>query len=153
MKHKLTYSTIDVLMADPDTPTPAAKQVHQLTRMWQGLRALELESTPRIEDWIVVSDAVNLMETLVKMGKVQDTNDSLTDAMKVLEEAGRRNEAGYALRLSGAGIQIIRGVLEDYAEALEQLPHRTMIVAHRKTEQHMFDILNGKLNINDTRFV
>jgi uncharacterized protein YyaL (SSP411 family) len=153
VKRKLTYSTMDVLMASPDHPTPEPNRRHQLTRMWQGLHALEVEPNPTIDDWVVVSDAVNLMETLVKMGRVADEQDALTDAMAVLEEAGRRNEAGHALRLSGKGIQIIRGILEDYASALEQLPHRTMVVAHRMTEKHMHDILDGKLSINDVRFV
>ena len=86
------------------------------------------------------------------MGWVEDPDKILTDAMKAMAEAGRRHQEGHALRLSGKGIQTIRGVLEDYASALEQLPYRVMVVAHRKTEQRLHEILDGKVQPHDVRF-
>lgn len=153
MKRKLTYSTMDVLMASPDNPMPQFKRNHQLTRMWQGLHELEKAPAPTIGDWTVVSDAINMMETLLVMGWVQDPDDTLTEAMKAMAEAGRRYQEGHALRLTGQGIQTIRGILEDYADVLEQLSHRVMVVAHRKTEQRLHEILDGKLQPHDVRFV
>jgi uncharacterized protein YyaL (SSP411 family) len=152
MKRKLTYSNMDVLMADPDNPTPEFKRQYQLTRMWQGLHALETADKPTIDDWTVVSDAINMMETLLGMGWVQDPDNTLTDAMEAMSEAGRRHQGGHALRLTGKGMQVIRGILEDYASALEQLSHRVMLVAHRKTEQRLHEILDGKVQSHDVRF-
>jgi hypothetical protein len=152
MKRKLTYSQMDVLMASPDNPTPEFKRNHQLTRMWQGLHELETAAKPTKEDCAVVSDAINMMETLLGMGWVEDPDDTLTEAMEAMVEAGRRHEQGHPLRLSGKGIQTIRGVLEDYASALEQLSYRVMVVAHRKTEQRLHEILDGKLKPHDVRF-
>jgi uncharacterized protein YyaL (SSP411 family) len=151
MKRKLTYSQMDVIMADPVQPTPAFKRNHQLTRMWQGLHELETSSKPTVRDWTVVSDAINMMETLLGMGWVQDPDNTLTEAMEAMSEAGRRHQEGHALRLSGQGIQTIRGILEDYASALEQLPHRVMLAAHRRTEQRLHEILNGKVQPHDVR--
>jgi len=153
VKRKLTYSQMDVLMASPDNPTPEFRRNHQLTRMWQGLHELETSPAPTINDWTVVSDAVNMMETLLVMGWVQDPDDTLTAAMGAMAEAGRRHQEGHALRLTGQGMQIIRGILEDYADALEQLSHRVMVVAHRKTEQRLHEILDGKVQPHDVRFV
>jgi uncharacterized protein YyaL (SSP411 family) len=153
MKRKLTYSNMDVLMADPDNPTPEFKRNHQLTRMWQGLHALETSAEPTLDDWTVVSDAINMMETLLGMGWVQDPDDTLTEAMGAMAEAGRRHQEGHALRLSGKGIQTIRGILEDYASALEQLSYRVMIVAHRRTEKRLHEILDGKVQPHDVRFI
>lgn len=149
MKRKLTYSQMDVLMASPDHPTPESKRNYQLTRMWQGLHELETAALPTITDWKVVSDVINMMETLLGMGWVQDPDDTLTDAMGAMEEAGRRYQKGNVLRLTGQGMQTIRGILEDYASALEHLPHRVIVSAHRKTEQRLHEILDGKAQPHD----
>ena len=61
-----TYGLLDTLFARPDAPMPEEKRRHQLTRMYGGLHALETAPAPTPDDWRVVSDAVNLMETLVK---------------------------------------------------------------------------------------
>ncbi|MFM9880675.1 MAG: hypothetical protein ACKVOO_09745, partial [Burkholderiaceae bacterium] len=114
-----TYTLMHELMAQPVHPMPEAKRLHQLTVMWQGLRAIETEAAPTRNDWRVVSDAVNLLETLVGMGEAQDASGLLQDAVAALAEAARRHlHAGQPLRLSGQGIQTVRAVLEDYAAAL-----------------------------------
>ncbi len=59
------YSLMDELMASGTEPMPKAKQRYQLTRMYEGLRAMETAPEPTVDDWRVVSDAVNLMETLI----------------------------------------------------------------------------------------
>lgn len=139
-----TYTMMDEIMASPTQPMPAERRRHQLTRMWQGLRAMEAEAQPSPEDWAVVSDAVNLLETLVDMGEVSDASSMLADAVAALAQAGQRHLAGERLGLSGSGIQTIRAVLEDYADALEQLSARTMVRCHRLTEQRNREILAGR---------
>ena len=42
------------------------------------------------------------------------------------------------------GTRTLRAVLEDYAELLGTLPHRTAIRAHRLTERRVWDVLDGK---------
>lgn len=145
-----TYSMVDVLLASPTEPMPAAKRVHQLTRMWQGLAAIERGQAPTIDDWRICSDAVNLMETLICELKVcQDSSGLLDDATAALASAGRRHRDQLPIRLNAAGIQAVRAVLEDYAELLEQLPARTVIQAHRLTEQRIREILAGRKRPKD----
>ena len=144
-----TYSMLDAMLASPTEPMNEKQRRHQLTRMWSGLAALETSAEPTRDDWAVCSDAVNLMETLIEGGRVEDTNNLLFDAMSALAQAGQRSFAGKPIRLDGAGIQAVRGLLEDYAMVLESLPARTMIHCHRLTEQRLQGILKGRKHDHD----
>ncbi len=151
MKYKLTYSMLDVMMSSPDRPMKESARVHQLTRMWGGLAALETAETPTQADWIAVSDAVNMMETLVEMGFAEDKDNLIEEAVLILKATAERYKNGTQLRLTGAGIQLIRGLLEDYAYLTENLDERTMVHAHRKTEMRIQDILHGRGKEKDVR--
>ncbi len=153
MKRKLFYSHLDVLMADPVKPTPEFKRTYQLTRMWQGLHTLETTTTGTVDDWSVVSDAINIMETLLEMGWLADPDNLLEESMQAMSNAGHRHQDGQPLQLTKEEGNVIHGLLEDYASALEQLPYRVMITAHRKTQQRIHEILDGKLRPQDVKFV
>ncbi len=144
-----TYSKIDMLMASPIAPMPERLRLHQLTVMWQGLRSIETAAEPTTNDWRVCSDAVNLMETLVTQGVVEDGSGLLNDAIAALAMAGRRHVAGGHIRLDASGIQAVRAVLEDYAAMVAVLPHRTMVRCHRDTEARIRDIMAGKRQAHD----
>lgn len=144
------YTMLDEMMASPTEPLAAEKRQYQLLRMYEGLRSLETAPEPSTEDWRLVSDAVNLMETLVLEMKVcEDASGLLMDAITALAKAGQRSKAGGVIRLDGAGMQALRAVLSDYADLLEMLPARTMVRCHRLTEKRIHDILQGKLRPHD----
>jgi len=157
------YSLIDVMMASPTEPLPESHRVHQLTRMHSGLDAMEKAPQPTTDDWRVVSDAVNIMETLVTNGpwpdcsgelvEITDSSGLLQDAVTAMALAGKRHKAGGNIRLDGAGIQAVRGVLADYSDMLEALPARTMIKAHRETERRLHEILSGKKRPHDVEIM
>ena len=139
----------DAMLASPTEPMTEKQRRHQLLRMWTGLAALEAASHPTRDDWAVCSDAVNLMETLIKEGHIEDYSNLLFDAMKALAEAGQRSFAGKEIRLDGKGMQAVRALLEDYAMVLEALPARTMIHCHRLTEKRLQEILKGHKQSHD----
>jgi len=144
------YTIMDEMMASPTEPLPAAYRTHQLTRMYQGLHSMETAPAPTTDDWRVVSDAVNLMETLVVEMKVcEDSSGLLMDAITALALAGKRNRAGGSIRMDGAGIQAVRAILSDYAELLDVLSARTMIRCHRLTEKRLHELLDGKRRPHD----
>lgn len=144
------YTIMDEMMASPTEPLPAEYRTHQLTRMYEGLSAMETAPAPTTDDWRVVSDAVNLMETLVAEMKVcEDTGGLLMDAITALAVAGRRNMAGGTIRMDGAGIQAVRAILSDYADLLDVLPARVMIRCHRLTEKRLHDMLDGRRRPHD----
>lgn len=147
------YSHWDILLASPVDPLPQSHRIHQLTRMYEGLHALETAPEPTTDDWRVCSDAVNLMETLVEMQVVEDSSGLLMDAITALAMAGKRHVAGNAIRLGAPGIKAVRAVLEDYAAVLEQVPARTMLMAHRATEKRIHDILRGRKEPHDVEVI
>jgi len=154
-RRRPTYTHWDELMASNVHPTPEDKRRHQLTRMWQGLRALEQDAAPTPEDWRVVSDAVNLLETMVvDMRVAEDASGLLPDAVRALALAGARHvDEGKPLRLTGADIPVLRAVLEDYAALLDALPARTMVRAHLLTERRIWDVLDGRGRAHGVRVV
>lgn len=157
------YTLFDVVLASPTQPLPEELRRHQLTRMHGGLESMEKAPAPTTDDWRVVSDAVNLMETLVINGPwrdcdgdpvdVTDANGLLQDAVTAMAMAGKRHKNGGNIRLDGAGIQAVRAVLEDYSDMLEVLPARTMIKAHRETERRIHEILAGKKKPHDVEIM
>lgn len=147
------YSLLDVMTASPIQPLQQSTRTSQLLRMWDGLAQLETAENPAPDNWRVCADAVNLLETLVEMGEVQDSSGLLVNAVTAMGEAGERAMNGGVIRLSGLGIQAIRAVLEDYAEVLGLLPARIMILAHRKTEKRIREIYQGKGRAHDVQVV
>jgi len=144
------YTIMDEMMASPTEPLPVAHRTHQLTMMYQGLHAMETAPAPTLDDWRVVSDAINLMETLVVEMKVcEDSSGLLMDSITALALAGKRNRAGGTIRMDGAGIQAVRSILSDYAELLNMLPARTMYRCHRLTEKRLHDLLDDKRRPHD----
>lgn len=150
---RFIYTLIDELCASPTRPLSEVKRTSQLAAMWSGLAALETGANPCRNDWAVCSDAVNLLETLVIDGHVEDSQGLLPDAITALAEAGKRSIKGLPLRLSGLGMQAVRAVLEDYSAMIEQLPARTMIRAHRLTERRIHGIHSGKKQAHDVEVV
>lgn len=150
-----TYGLLDTLFARPDAPMPEEKRRHQLTRMYGGLHSLETAPAPAPDDWRVVSDAVNLMETLVKdMRLCEDPGGLLEDAVAALAIAGARHlETGAPIRLDGPGIQAVRAVLASYAEVLETLSARAMTECHRLTEIRILQINAGHKQAHDVQIV
>lgn len=150
-----TYTLLDVIGASATMPMPEHKRRHQLTRMWMGLAALERDPQPSLDDWRVCSDAANLLETLVlELQVLRDERGLLDEAIAELAAAGRRHlSAGAPIRLSATGIQAVRAILEDYAAALEVLPERTVITAHRMTERRITEILTGKRRPRDVEVI
>ena len=112
--HFTPYSVLDELMASDSQPLPAEKRTYQLMRMRQGLDDLMHAATPGADSWRVLSDAVNLLETLVLEGEapqrdaagrivgshwrdcdgdaveVRDSSGLLLDAIAAMTKAGQR---------------------------------------------------------------
>ena len=159
------YSLVHELFASDSAPMPAHTRRHQLTRMADALNEMMHAPRPGNGSWRVISDAVNLLETLVLCGEapvkdlatgktiashwrgcdgnpveVGDSSGLLLDAITAMGKAGERAFNGQPMRLDGPGLQAVRAVLEDYQTALECLPARTMVRCHRMTEKRIREI-------------
>ena len=154
MKKRLpTYSKLQVLMASPTEPMPPKLRDHHLHMVYTSLAALEKAESPTTDDWRICSDAVNLMETLIEMGHIQDADGLLSDAITALALAGKRNLAGGKIRLDGEGIKAMRSIIQDYEMCITELPHRVMMECHRRTEQRVREILAGRKRPHDVEVV
>lgn len=144
-----TYSMLDAMMASHTEPLPIEKRMFQLQVMWDSLDRLQTAPNPTKDDWKAVANAINMMEALRDLGAVEDPDNAIDDAKQAMGNAGIRSLDGKPIRLDGRGLTLIRGILEDYCEALEALPARTVISAHRYAEKRIGAILRGKKRQTD----
>jgi hypothetical protein len=91
-------------------------------------KALEnCKTKPSVRDIAVLSTAVDLMNTLCDMGFLEDNQKALEDAMVALMQDN----------FNDIEVRMFEGILEDYQMVMDNLPARTMITAHRKTETRL----------------
>lgn len=144
-----TYSMLDAMMASPTEPLSITQRMYQLTLMWEAMDNITKSPNPTIQDWTRVADGLNMMEALRDLGAVEDPDNALEEAMEAMGRSGMKSLDGKNIRLDGKSITLIRGILQDYCDALEALPARTVISAHRYAEKRIKTILKGKKRKHD----
>lgn len=159
------YTMMDELMAAPHQPLPEAKRVSHMRNINKALNALISAESPTTDDWRVVSDVVNMIETLTThagghwpdcdgdLVHMQDETGLLMQAITAMAMAGKRHMEGGKIRLDGPGISALRAIVESYEDIITLVPERTMIKCHRLTERRMQDILNGRKKAHDIELV
>ncbi len=147
--YRPTYSLLDVLSASPSQPMPVTSREYQLALMHAALDAITRGEQPTKDDWRVLCDAVNMVDTLVAKGVAEDKDGLLQDATMALATAAKRSLSGAPIRLNATGITAVRGVLEDYESILEVLSHRAMLSCHRETEKRIWEIQQGRSQAHD----
>ena len=146
---KITYSLMDELMASPSSPIPEVKRVYQLQRMRQSLHFIIYNDKPTSHDWSVVSDSINLLETLITDGVAADNNGLIDEAIEAMVCASVAMKSKTKVKLSDSQASSIRAVLEDYEMCLNELPARQIIRTHRRTEKRLLEIKRGKRQPQD----
>jgi len=144
LKYNLTYTHFDELLANPVNPFPVDKQTYFLTRIYEALDAITAE--PDIENWRTLADVINLLTTLVEdMDVLEDSERIIQQAKDVIRKAFESNNRSLSVVDSG----IIHALVESLEEAVQTLPARTVIRAHRLTEKRVQSILNGNRQHGD----
>lgn len=139
---KLTYSGLDVLLADPEKPIPEEKRRHQLTRMYIALdRISGSADNPTESDLALLSDVVALTAKFLEEDyegfTIQSRSGLLAEidtAERGLVEAYLRYRAKGVIRLNGGVLQALKKVMETYFNLLLVVPERVVIQLHRATE-------------------
>jgi hypothetical protein len=149
------YSLLDEITASEKHAMPEDIRIAHMNCIRQALYNLENAERPVPNDWRCVSDAVNFMETFIReMQLCADPGDLLNDAVTALAHAGQRHiEQGKPIRLDGPGIAAVRAIVADYAEILQQVPHRVAIRCHRKTETRVRKVLHGVKQKHDVTLI
>lgn len=143
------YTLWDELMADAVKPLPLAHRLYTIGGMQQALDSIKRDPQPSVLDWRVLSDMVNLMNTLVDMGELLDARDLLDDAHRAMSIAAAHHKAGRALRFDGPGVQAMDALFADYTTVVNELPARVLIRCHRATEKRMRAIHKGHVRSTD----
>lgn len=138
------YSLFDELLADPAMPMPERDRVYTMLGFDRAVAAIELDPNPMKADWRVLSDAVNLMETLVLMGVVQDEHGLIADATLAMKRAAERKIAGGHIRFDGPGVHAMRALIDDFGQLIKVISHRQMIRCHRMTEKRLIEVQKGR---------
>lgn len=137
------YTHLDVLAASGVNPMPEAARTRWLTSVHLALDDLERVADPDTREWWSVAGAVNLMQALVQAGHLMDDSGCIADCHEALGKAGQRHLAGQRMGLDGPGIQTLRALLADLDEAMQALPHRTLVQAHINAARHVARLVNG----------
>ena len=134
----MLHTQWDVLTASPTHPMAPERYRAQLTKMHLALDAIARSAHPERSDWHALTDAVNLVDTLVRQGHAADTDGLLQDAVDSMGKAWQRfDDTGQPMRLDGIGLAAMRAILADWHTCLQQLPERTIIVAYIETERRI----------------
>lgn len=138
----LLHTQWDVLTASPTEPMAPERYRDQLTKMHLALDAIARSARPERSDWHALTDAVNLVDTLVRQGHAADTDGLLQDAVDSMGKAWQRfDDTGQPMRLDGIGLAAMRAILADWHTCLQELPERTIIVAYIETERRIRALL------------
>jgi hypothetical protein len=151
MKYKLTYTVMDAMLSSPDHPMKEERRQYQLMVIRTALYSIERADKPSIEDWKIISQAINMMEMLVEMGFAKDEDGLIQDAIDSMATAAQRYKDKNVMRFTGSEMNVIRGIIDDYQTMIENLDERTMIYCHRNTEMRLQNILKGKVRPTDVR--
>jgi hypothetical protein len=135
---------LDALMASPTEPMKPERRRYQLTKIYEALRAIELDPQPTKSDWQILCYTCNMVEALIEIGACEDSDGLYDAAIKSLADVHRRVESGLPMRLDGDGVRNVRQLVAAYDELMGIVPERTMIAAHRQLEKRVFDILRGR---------
>jgi hypothetical protein len=138
------FTLMDEMLASPTEPMPADDAASRVAAALHHLERLATEPAPNVMEWRVCAMVGNFMEVLLELGIAQDPDGLLVDAFAALRAAAERNlRAGKTIRLTGPGLVAIRGLIRDFAEILEQAPHRTIIRAFRETDKRVRSLDRG----------
>ena len=126
-------------------PAPRDQREKLLAKFLSALESITKGTHPSEDDWRLLSDAVNTVETLaLNLGKLvpAEVMPVLNVAMQSMGEAARRyRDTGAAIRLDGKGIAALEEVIAIYADCLEGLTEREMQVAQEETARRIATLL------------
>ena len=120
-------------------PTPKAERDATMLRFYSALDAMTRGEHPGEEEWRDMSDAVNLVETLVDMGRLsaEQVMPTVHSAVDVMRKAAHRYFSGQAMRVDGPGLQSLREVLDVYGQCMERLTGYEIAKAAELTQERI----------------
>lgn len=139
----MKYNLFDEISASDTEPLAPARQAFHLLRINEALRSIERSPDSNYDDWKVMCTVVNMLETLVAMGAMADSEGFIREGQRAIADAGQRrlDHPDRPFRFAGPDIQVVRDLISCYTAAVQQASARMMIRAHRITERRAAEAL------------
>jgi hypothetical protein len=110
-----------------------------------ALLSMQSGSVPTVDDWRLMADCVNTVETLtfgdspkLLEAEVRSTLEAATAGMR---RAGERFKDGKSMRLDASGLEALRDCIAIYRQCAEGLTAREMIDAQNETARRVAELL------------
>lgn len=151
-------SALNVLMVRAESsandPAPKEKTDRLMTTFLSALDTISRGQHPGAEEWRLLSDAINHVETLALRGHLQrEAVQGLMDgAISSMVDAARRWRDGGPMRMDGNGLSAVRELISVYEFALRELPELDIAMAHLETQQRVTAAQAGR-PVNDRAIV
>lgn len=142
---KHTYTALDLLMASPQ-PMPDAQRTAYMAGFATALHTIQYGSVSTPENWRVMADAVNLVETFCshpwpdpaapgELIDIADESGALAAANQAMTQAARLHKLqGGNIRLSADGRQALADLVDLLGVILQTVSHRSALQCHNQTE-------------------
>ena len=146
------YTEADAMIASSVQPLHQRKRQPLIDATNKALQAVGY-GTPAVEDWRVLADAVNIVESLLDMQAFDDPGGLFTDMVNAVAAMGRLHGNGKAMRLNAVQLSDLTEFVEAYEQVLAQVSARTYIRAHRATERRLRKLIVEGVGRDDYEFL
>lgn len=140
------------VIADPLSllrPADPARKTRLLAKFWSALESMARGQHPGEEDWRLLSDAINTVETMaVHMRKLvpAEVMPAVNAAIAAMVGAANRFKAGQGMRLDGPGLESLREVVDIYEQCLDGFTEHEMAQAQAETQRRMNALLRSPVH-------
>ena len=139
------YAAFNILMASRIEPMPEKAMTTYLNVIDTSVERLRSDEGGTLQDWYVLSDAINLIDVFHQWEWVPaETAPLLKQAAQALINAGIEIGKTKKLRLEGDNLKHIRHFLDDYEELIAGVSARSFMVAANKMAKELWDVRHGK---------
>lgn len=119
-------------------PVDKTRADTHMLKFFSALESMAKAARPDAGDWRILSDCINLVETLSLQKKLTiDIAPLLDRGVQAMVDAGNRWHEGKRMGLSGEGLQSLRDVVDVYGQCLALLTERDMELARLHTQKRL----------------
>lgn len=141
-----TYSTLDLMLASPQ-PMSSLQRMAYIAGFKRALHAIQFEPISTPEQWRIMADAVNLVETFCahpwpdpqaprELIDIAEEAGALQAAAQSMREAARLHKLqGGSIRISADGREALAGLVELLDTILQTISHRAALQCHNECER------------------
>jgi hypothetical protein len=134
------YSPAQWKEASPTLPIPLESRVLSMLKFWRALEGLKTETPPDPNHWVVLTEAVNLMDAFVRDGIARDPGNLMGDASGAMREAARHMmKTGSMMQLDAQLAAPLAAVLEDFEPVWSRVSQRTFMEVFNRTDRLLWE--------------